>query len=183
LTLRLQQPLMRLVHPCIGPWTFLSCFSLRRVFGYSADCWFSYFGLQFDNKVCRQNLKHRSFDYQVGQQVLILNSAIHPAKSGLYVYTNGTATIQKSEHVTERINVRHLPVHQQCEICKLQVKKGAQHLPTEFDGSVQQLHVKLHKRPNHLSSGTSPIKIPKSARFFYFVRLRRFLKVHLIQGQ
>ena len=71
-----------------------------------------------DENLRRQNLKRRSFDYQVGQQVLILNSDIHPAKldptstEGPYeiiqVHTNGTVTIRKSAFVTDRINIRRL---------------------------------------------------------------------------
>jgi hypothetical protein len=71
-----------------------------------------------DENLCRQNLKRRSFEYQVGQQVLVLNSAIHPAKLDptstegpfliIQVHTNGTVTIQRSEHVTKRINIRRL---------------------------------------------------------------------------
>ena len=71
-----------------------------------------------DENLRRQNLKRRSFDYQVGQRVLILNSAIHPAKldptstEGPYViiqiHTNGTVTIRKNAFVTERINIRRL---------------------------------------------------------------------------
>jgi len=71
-----------------------------------------------DENLRRQNLKRRSFDYQVGQQVLILNSDIHPAKLDpttvegpfpiIQVHANGTVTIQKSAVVTERINIRRL---------------------------------------------------------------------------
>jgi hypothetical protein len=71
-----------------------------------------------DENLRRQNLKRRSFDYQVGQQVLILNSDIYPAKldptsvegpfSIIQVHTNGTVTIQRSAVVTERINIRRL---------------------------------------------------------------------------
>jgi transposase InsO family protein len=71
-----------------------------------------------DENLRRQNLKRRSFDYQVGQQVLILNSDIHPAKLDptsvegpfpiVQVHTNGTVTIQRSAVVTERINIRRL---------------------------------------------------------------------------
>jgi hypothetical protein len=71
-----------------------------------------------DENLCRQNLKRRSFDYQVGQQVLILNSDIHPAKLDptsvegpfpiVQVHTNSTVTIQRSAVITERINIRRL---------------------------------------------------------------------------
>ena len=71
-----------------------------------------------DENLRRQNLKQRTYDYQVGQQVLVLNSAIHPKKldpiapegpfSIIQVHVNGTVTIQKGAHVTERINIRHL---------------------------------------------------------------------------
>ena len=71
-----------------------------------------------DDNLRRQNLKRRSYDYQVGQQVLILNSDTHPSKldpttdSGpfpiLQVHVNGNVTIQRSEFITERINIRRL---------------------------------------------------------------------------
>ena len=71
-----------------------------------------------DENLRRQNLKRRTYDYQVGQRVLVLNSAIHPAKldptstEGPYeiiqVHTNGTVTLRKNAFVTERINIRRL---------------------------------------------------------------------------
>jgi hypothetical protein len=67
-------------------------------------------------------MKRRSFDYQVGQQVLQLlvpdpdkmqERAIGPYEV-TRVHSNGTMTIRRSTHVTERINIRRLrPFKQQ----------------------------------------------------------------------
>jgi transposase InsO family protein len=63
----------------------------------------------------RQNLKRRSFDYVVNEEVLL--KVPNPRKlddkaEGPYVirqvHVNGTVTIQRSEHVTERINIRRV---------------------------------------------------------------------------
>ena len=78
--------------------------------------------LLIDENLCRQNLKQRIFDYQVGQQVLLLNSDKHPGKLDptstegpfeiIQVHTNGTVTIRRNELMTERINIRCIrPFH------------------------------------------------------------------------
>ena len=63
----------------------------------------------------RQNLKRRSFDYAINQEVLI--KVPNPRKlddkaEGPYlitqVHANGTLTIRRTEHVTERINIRRV---------------------------------------------------------------------------
>jgi transposase InsO family protein len=71
-----------------------------------------------DENLRRQNLKRRTYDYQVGQNILILNSSLHPRKLDpiapdgpfpiVQVHTNGTVTIRKSPLVTERINIRRI---------------------------------------------------------------------------
>jgi hypothetical protein len=71
-----------------------------------------------DENLRQQNLKRRNFDYQVGQQVLILNSKLQPGKLEprategpfpiIQVHVNGTVTIQRNEYTTERINIRRL---------------------------------------------------------------------------
>jgi len=60
-------------------------------------------------------MKHRTFDYQVGQQVLVLNSKEQPGKlepqttegpfTILQVHVNGTVTIKRDAFTTERINM------------------------------------------------------------------------------
>jgi putative transposase len=63
----------------------------------------------------RQNLKRRSFDYAIDQEVLI--KVPNPRKlddkaEGPYtitqVHVNGTITIRRTQHVTERINIRRV---------------------------------------------------------------------------
>jgi transposase InsO family protein len=63
----------------------------------------------------RQNLKRRSFDYAINQEVLV--KVPNPRKlddkaEGPYtitqVHVNGTVTIRRTEHVTERINIRRV---------------------------------------------------------------------------
>jgi hypothetical protein len=61
----------------------------------------------------RANMKRRNFDYQVGQQVLRLvpdPDKMQERAIGHFnitrVHCNGTLTIRRSAHVTERINIR-----------------------------------------------------------------------------
>jgi hypothetical protein len=63
----------------------------------------------------RQNLKRRSFDYQPQQEVLVRipnPTKLQDRAEGPYtiqqVHTNGTLTIQRAPHVTERINIRRV---------------------------------------------------------------------------
>jgi hypothetical protein len=63
----------------------------------------------------RQNLKRRRFDYAVDQEVLIKvpqPKKLDDRNEGPYrisqVHTNGTVTIQRTNHVTERINIRRV---------------------------------------------------------------------------
>jgi hypothetical protein len=63
-------------------------------------------------------MKRRTIDYQVGQQVLVLNSKKHPSKlepraptgpfPTIQVHVNGNVTIQRDAYTTERINIRRL---------------------------------------------------------------------------
>jgi len=67
-------------------------------------------------------MKHHTFDYQIGQQVLALNPKEQPGKleprvtegpfTILQVHVNGTVTIQHDAFMTERINIRGIrPYH------------------------------------------------------------------------
>ena len=71
--------------------------------------------LLIDTNLMKKNAKRRSFDYQPGGQVLV--KADSPSKLGdrstgpyiiTQVHTNGTITIQRSAHVTERLNIRRV---------------------------------------------------------------------------
>ena len=63
-------------------------------------------------------MKQRDFDYQVRQQVILLNPKQTPRKleprategpfTIIQVHVNGTVTIRQVEFTTERINIRHL---------------------------------------------------------------------------
>ena len=69
-----------------------------------------------DRNLQRSNAKRRSYDYQPGQRVLVRehrlgklrDQAIGPPEGYLVtqVHVNGTITIQRRPHVTERINIR-----------------------------------------------------------------------------
>ena len=71
-----------------------------------------------DENLRQQNMKRRSYDYQVGQQVLLLNPKEHPGKlepratkgpfTIVQVHTNGMVTLQKTDHTTLRINIRRI---------------------------------------------------------------------------
>ena len=68
-----------------------------------------------DENLRRQNLKRRTFDYAIDQEVLVKvpNPRKLDAKAeGPYVITcvhvNGTVTIRRTAHVTERINIRRV---------------------------------------------------------------------------
>ena len=68
-----------------------------------------------DESLHRANLKHRSFDYKVNQQVLILaddpgklDARAHGPYRIAQVHRNGTVTPQKTPHLLERINIRRL---------------------------------------------------------------------------
>jgi hypothetical protein len=68
-----------------------------------------------DDNLRRQNLKRRSFDYQVGQDVLVktvnpakLETRAHGPYQVLQVHTNGNVTIQRAPNVLERINIRRV---------------------------------------------------------------------------
>ena len=68
-----------------------------------------------DENLRRENLKRRSYDYQVGQEVLVLipnPSKLEPRAIGPFtiaqVHTNGTVSILRNPHVRERINIRRI---------------------------------------------------------------------------
>ena len=68
-----------------------------------------------DERLRVANLKRRSFDYQVNQEVLQLLPSpdkLAPRAIGPFrivqVHTKGTVTIRRNPFVTERINIRRL---------------------------------------------------------------------------
>jgi hypothetical protein len=77
---------------------------------------------QIDDNLRRQNLRRNFHDYQVGDEVLIVDRnrnrpTLAPYSTGPYViwqvHTNGTVTIQRG-NMHERINIRRLrPFHRQ----------------------------------------------------------------------
>ena len=60
-------------------------------------------------------MRHRTFDYQPGDQILILannpttlqDRGIGPF-SIIQFHTNGTITFQRTPHIVERINIRRV---------------------------------------------------------------------------
>jgi hypothetical protein len=68
-----------------------------------------------DENSRRQNLKRRAFDYAVNEEILIkvdkprkLDDKAEGPYVIVQVHVNGTITIQKAPHVTERINIRRV---------------------------------------------------------------------------
>ena len=68
-----------------------------------------------DENLRRQNQKRREFNYAIGQEVLVKTvnpDKLEPRAHGPYlitwIYTNGTVDIQRSEHVTEIINISRI---------------------------------------------------------------------------
>ena len=68
-----------------------------------------------DENLRQQNQKRREFNYAIGQEVLVKTvkpDKLEPRAHGPYlitrIYTNGTVDIQRSEHLTERINIRRI---------------------------------------------------------------------------
>ena len=68
-----------------------------------------------DENLRRQNAKRRHWDYVAGQQVLIktvdptkLEERAHGPYAIRQVHVNGTITVQRAPHVTERINMRRV---------------------------------------------------------------------------
>lgn len=68
-----------------------------------------------DENLRRQNLRRHQHDYQPGEQVLVLTfrpNKLEPRAKGPFridrVHANGTITIRRSAHVTERINIRRV---------------------------------------------------------------------------
>ena len=68
-----------------------------------------------DRNLAKANNKRRSYDYRQGQMVYV--KAVSPTKLGErsegpyrieQVHTNGTVTIRRNNHVTERINIRRV---------------------------------------------------------------------------
>ena len=74
-----------------------------------------------DQNTLRNNRGRRTFDYTVGQQVLIAEppgkSKLDPKYTGPYtiqqVHVNGTVTITRAPNITERINIRRLKPYRQ----------------------------------------------------------------------
>ena len=68
-----------------------------------------------DENLRRENLKRRTYDYQAGQEVLLLvpdPDKLEPRAIGPFtihqVHTNGTVSILRNPHVLERINIRRI---------------------------------------------------------------------------
>ena len=64
---------------------------------------------------CHANFHHRSCDYKVGDEILILlenPTTLDDRGRGPYsiiqVYANGTVTFQQTMHTTERINIHYI---------------------------------------------------------------------------
>jgi hypothetical protein len=76
--------------------------------------------LKVNQELFRQNQRRRYKDYQVGDQVKIVQEGIKrkldPNATGPYVitevHTNGTVVIQRRPHVFERINIRRIRPYQ-----------------------------------------------------------------------
>ena len=65
-----------------------------------------------DKRLRRANYKRRTYDYQIGQEVLILTDQSDKLQNKGHgpciitqVHANGTVTIQRTQHVRERINI------------------------------------------------------------------------------
>ena len=68
-----------------------------------------------DEQLMRANRSRISHDYQPGEEILILTykpTKLQERASGPFVieqvHTNGTVTIRRNAHVTERINIRRI---------------------------------------------------------------------------
>jgi len=76
--------------------------------------------LKINKELLRQNRRQHHKDYQVGDQVKIVQDDIQrkldPKAKGPFtiteVHTNGTVVIQRRPHVFERINIRRVRPHQ-----------------------------------------------------------------------
>ena len=72
-----------------------------------------------DKCLCHANFRRRSYDYKVGDEILILldnPTTLDDRGRGPYtiiqVHANGTVTFQRTMHITERINIRRIkPFH------------------------------------------------------------------------
>ena len=69
-----------------------------------------------DERLLRSNMKRRSFDYVVGQQVLLFPitklGKMYGKSFGPFaivqVHVNGNVTVQRAPHITERLNIRRI---------------------------------------------------------------------------
>ena len=68
-----------------------------------------------DERLRQANLRRRTFDYQPGDEILILTNnptTLQDRGIGPYtitqVHTNGTITFQRTPHIVERINIRRV---------------------------------------------------------------------------
>ena len=72
--------------------------------------------LLIDENLRRKNSKRRPFDFQPGQQVLIIEKGtdrkLNPKHTGPFtiqrIFTNGTVAIARTPHVLERLNIDRL---------------------------------------------------------------------------
>ena len=70
---------------------------------------------RIDENSCKENLRRRFKDYTAGDEILILSykpNKLEPRATGPFVITqvhaNGTVTIQRNDHVYQRINIRRV---------------------------------------------------------------------------
>jgi hypothetical protein len=69
-----------------------------------------------DNNLRRANKRRRQHDYQPGDKCLALDPTAPSRLATLYLgpycivntHVNGTITIQRPPHVTDRLNIRHI---------------------------------------------------------------------------
>ena len=68
-----------------------------------------------NDRLRRANLRRRTFDYQPGDEILILTTdptTLRDRGIGPFtitqVHTNGTVTFQRTPHIVERINIRRI---------------------------------------------------------------------------
>jgi hypothetical protein len=69
-----------------------------------------------NERLLHSNMKHRYFDYEVGQRVLMFPIKKHRKMQGkafgpfaiIQTHVNGNVTIQRGPHITERANIRRI---------------------------------------------------------------------------
>ena len=65
-----------------------------------------------DERLCRVNFHCRSYDYKVGDEILILLDNPTTLDDIIQVHANGTVAFQRTMHIREQINIRCIkPFH------------------------------------------------------------------------